>query len=88
MIEIGRDVWRSSSPANLLKQGHLEPVVQDCVQMASGYLNGWKPHNFPRQPVPMHSHRHRKEVFPDVQRERPVFQPVLIASCPVTGHQP
>ena len=30
---MGRDLWRSSGPTPLLKQGHLEPVAQDHVQM-------------------------------------------------------
>jgi len=34
MVEVGRDLWRSSGPIPLLKQGHLEPVAQDCVQKA------------------------------------------------------
>ena len=33
MVEVGRDLWRSSGPTSLLKQGHLELVVQDQVQM-------------------------------------------------------
>ncbi|KAK4810954.1 hypothetical protein QYF61_013362, partial [Mycteria americana] len=31
MVEVGRDLWRSSCPTPLLKQGHLEPVAQDHV---------------------------------------------------------
>ena len=41
MVEVGRDLWRSSGPNPLLKQGHLEPVAQDHVQMAFEYLQGW-----------------------------------------------
>ena len=33
MVEIGRDFWTLSGPPPLLKQGHLEPVAQDHVQM-------------------------------------------------------
>ena len=44
MVEVGRDLWnssgRSSGPTPLLKHGHLEPVAQDCVQVASEYLQG------------------------------------------------
>ena len=29
VVEVGRDLWRSSVPTPLLKQGHLEPVAQD-----------------------------------------------------------
>ena len=38
MAEVGRDLWRSSGSNTLLKQGHLEQVVQDHVQTASEYL--------------------------------------------------
>ena len=33
MAEVGRDLWRSSGPTPLLKQGHLEPVDQGCYRM-------------------------------------------------------
>lgn len=32
MVEVGRDLWRSSCPGPLLRQGHPEPVAQDHVQ--------------------------------------------------------
>ena len=38
--EVGRDLWSSSAPSPLLKQGHLEQVDQDRVQMAFEYLQG------------------------------------------------
>ncbi|KAK4821092.1 hypothetical protein QYF61_013420 [Mycteria americana] len=34
MVEVGRDLQRSSGPTPLLQQGHLEPVAQDRIQMA------------------------------------------------------
>jgi len=34
MVEVGRDLYRSSGPTPLLKQGHLDLVAQDHVQMA------------------------------------------------------
>ena len=36
----GRDLWRSPCPTPLLKQGHLDLVAQDHVQMVSEYLQG------------------------------------------------
>jgi len=33
-VTVGRDLWRSSSPTTLLKQGLLEQAAQDCVWMA------------------------------------------------------
>lgn len=38
MVEVGRDVWRSSSPNLLLKQGHLQQTVLEHVQTASECL--------------------------------------------------
>ena len=38
MVEAERDLWRSSGPTLLLKQGHLEPAAQDHVQTAFEYL--------------------------------------------------
>ena len=86
MAEVGRDLWRSSSPTPLPKQGHLERIAQDCVQMAFEYLQGWRLHKVCGQPVPLLGHPHSEKVFPHVQEEPPVFHFVPIASCPVTGH--
>lgn len=36
MAEVGRDLWKTSGPV----QGHLEPVGQDCLQMAFECLQG------------------------------------------------
>jgi len=66
--------------------GPPRPFVQDCVQVAFEYLQGQRLHNLPGQPVPALCHPHSKKVFPDSQREPPLFQFVPIASCPVTGH--
>ena len=85
MVEVGRDLWRSSCLAPLLKQGHLELVAQDHVQMVFEYLQGGRLHNPSGQPLPALSHPHRKKVFPDVQL-CPAFQFVPIASSPVTRH--
>lgn len=38
IIEVDRHLWRSSSPASLLKQGQLEQVTQDCIQSGFEYL--------------------------------------------------
>ena len=43
MVQVGRDLWRLSGLTPLLKQGHLEPVAQDHVQMAFEYLQRWRP---------------------------------------------
>ena len=70
----------------LLKQGLLQLVAQEHVQMAFEHLQGWRLHNLSGQPVPVLGHPHSEKVFPDAQREPPVFQCVPIVSGPVTGH--
>jgi len=52
MVEVGRDFWRSSCPAPLLKEGDLEQVAQRYVQMSFEYLQGLRFHSFSGQPVP------------------------------------
>ena len=52
----------------------------------SEYLQGWRLHNLPGQPVPVLGHPHSEKAFPDVHREPLVFQFVPIACWPVTGH--
>ena len=61
MVEVGRDLWRSSGPTSLLKQGHLKLVAQDHVQMDFEDLQGWRLHNLSGQPVLMLSHSHSKK---------------------------
>ena len=68
----------------LLKQDHLELVAQDSVQLGFEYLQGWRLHTLPGQAVPVLSHPHSKNRFPDVQREPPVLQSVPTDCCPVT----
>ena len=63
-VEVGRDLWRSSRPNPLLKQGHLQLVVQDCVQVASEYLQGRRLHTLLGQPVPVASHPHSFSLCP------------------------
>lgn len=43
VVEVWRDLWRSSCPSPQLKQGYLEPVAQDHVKMTFEYLQGtWR----------------------------------------------
>ena len=83
LVEVGQDLWTSSGPTPLLRQGHLEPVAQDRVQVAFEYLQGGRLHNLSGQPVPVLSHPHSKTVFSEVQREPSVFQFVPVSSGPV-----
>jgi len=54
----------------------------------------WLPHiskdgdaaTSPGKPVPVPGHPHSEKLFPDIQREPPVFQFMPIASDPVTGN--
>ena len=62
-VEAGRDLWRSSYPIPLLREGHLEQVAQDRVQMAFKYLQGWRFHNFSGQPVLVLGHPCSKKLF-------------------------
>lgn len=79
MAESGRDLWRSSCPTTLLKQGHLEPLAQDPVYMAFEDLQGQRLHISSGQPVPVlgHLYNKKKKVFPDVQ---------TISCVPVYAH--
>ena len=38
MVGVGRDLWGSSSPTPLPKQGHLQQAAQDLVQVGLEYL--------------------------------------------------
>lgn len=42
-----RNLWMSSGPALLLKQGHLELVDQDSIQKTFKYVQGWRLQNLP-----------------------------------------
>jgi len=83
MVEIGRDLWRSSNPTPLLNQGQPEQAAQDHVLV---YLRGWRLQNLSGQPLPVLVNPHSNKVFTDVQKAPPVFQFVPITYGPVTGH--
>jgi len=53
MFRVGRDLWGSSSPTPLPKQGHLQQAAQDLVQVGLDYLQRRRIHNLPGQPVPV-----------------------------------
>ena len=84
-VEVGSDLWSASGPTPLLRQGHLDPVAQDCVQMAFEYLQGRSLCILLGQPIPALRHRCSQRVFPDVHRDPPVSQCVPVTPCPVTG---
>jgi len=86
MFGVGRDLCGSSSPAPLLKQGHLQQAAQDRVQVRLEYLQRRRIYNTSGQPVPVLRHPQREEVPPHVQTELPMLQSVPVAPCPVAGH--
>jgi len=86
MVGIGKDLWGSSSPTPLPKQGHLQQAAQDLVQAGLECLQRRRHHNLPGQPVPVLHHPQSEEVLPQVQMELPVPQFVPIAPCPVARH--
>jgi len=67
MAKAGRDLWRSSGLIPLVKQGLLELVYQDH-RAACAHCS--------ITPIV-------EKLFPDAQREPPVFLFVPTASCPV-----
>ena len=81
MVEVGRDLYRSSGPTPLLKQGHLDLVAQDHVQMAFEDLRWWRLHNLYQGSVTL-----TMKVFPDVQREPLMSQFVPLAWLIASGH--
>lgn len=52
MVELGKDLRRSTGLTTLIKKGHLELVVQEHVRRAFENLQGWRHHNLLRKPVP------------------------------------
>ena len=49
------------------------------------HLQGWLLCHHPEQPVPLHRHSSRKEVFPNIQPVPPLAQPKAVPSDPVTN---
>jgi len=45
MVGVGKDLWGSSSPPTLPKQGHLEQAAQDLIQVGFEYLQRMRLHN-------------------------------------------
>ena len=82
MVGVGRDLWGSSSPTPLTKQGHLQQAAQDRGQVGLEYLQKRRLHNLSGHPVPVLCHPQSEEVLPHVQLELPV----PVAPCPVAGH--
>ena len=56
MVEVARGLCGSSSPTPLPKQGHLEQIAQDLIQVHFEYLQRRRLHNLSGQPVLMLRH--------------------------------
>lgn len=61
MFEVGRHLYKPSSPNTLLKRAQLLQVAQDYAQMGFEYLQAGRPHNLPGKPVPVFGHPHSKK---------------------------
>lgn len=82
-VKVGGDLWRSSGPILLLKLGHQEMIAQE----ASENLQEWRMHKLCGQTVQVIDQLpSQSKLFPDVQRESPVFLFLPVDSGPVTGH--
>jgi len=66
MLGIGRDLWGSSGPTPLPKQGHLQQAAQDLVQVGLEYLQRRRLHSPSGQPVAVLCHPQSEEVLPRV----------------------
>ncbi|KAK4831485.1 hypothetical protein QYF61_017986 [Mycteria americana] len=76
---------RSSSPTiNLtLPSPPLHHVPKHLIQTSFKYLQGWRLHHFPGQPVPMLDNPLGEEKFPNIQSKPPLAQLEAISSCPI-----
>ena len=86
MVGVARDLWGSSRPSLLPKQGHLQQAAQDHVQAGLEDLQRRRIHHLPGQPVLVLHHPQSEEALPHVQMELHVLQFVPVAPCPVAGY--
>jgi len=62
MLGVERDLYESSSPIPLPKQGHLQQAAQGLVQAGLEYLQRRRLHISSGKPVPVLRHPQREEV--------------------------
>ncbi|KAK4832683.1 hypothetical protein QYF61_025144 [Mycteria americana] len=65
-------------------QGSVDPRVPHLIQTSFKYLQGWRLHHFPGQPVPMLDNPLSEEIFPNIQSKPPLEQLEAICSHPAT----
>jgi len=58
MVEVERDLWRLSGLTPLLRQGHLDLLVWDHLQVTFEYLQECRLNYLSGQPVPVLIHLH------------------------------
>ncbi|KAK4809926.1 LOW QUALITY PROTEIN: hypothetical protein QYF61_023413 [Mycteria americana] len=77
---------RSWSPTvNLtLPSPPLHHVPKHLIQTAFKYLQGWRLHHCPGQPVPVLENPFGEEIFPNIQSKPPLEQLEAISSRPIT----
>lgn len=93
MVEAGRNLWISSHPTPLPKQGHLWPVTQEHVPLDFNYLQVWRVHSTYEQLLLVFGHwfcleQEKKKAFPGIQVTLPVFQFIsrtLVLALGTTG---
>jgi len=56
MVEVGKDLWRSSCPAACSVWGKVEQVAHVCVQSSPENLQKWRLNNLSGQPAPVFNH--------------------------------
>lgn len=76
MAEVRRVIWSNL----LLEKSHVEHIAQDCIHMAFEYLQQWRLHSFPWQPVPVLCHPQSKNMFLDVQKEPLCLLPLVLGT--------
>ncbi|KAK4829680.1 hypothetical protein QYF61_005973 [Mycteria americana] len=54
------------------------------IQTSFKYLQGWRLHHFPGQPVPVLDNPFSEVKFPNIQSKPPLAQPEAISSRPIT----
>lgn len=82
--EVGRNLWRSSTPTPPAKEDSLQHVAQESLQMGFEYLQRRRFHNLSGQPVPVLCHPHSNKVLLHICRDLPMFQ--LVPNCPIAQH--
>jgi len=54
--------------------------------MSFKYLQGWRLHHFPEQPVPMPDNPFSEKILPNLQSKPPLVQLELISSRPIANY--